>query len=922
MSSIGQWILFLGLGTVPLFAQPATMLRDINPDNDNGGIDHYAFGDTFGGPDFTLSKVGDFALFPADDGIHGVELWRSDGTTQGTQLVRDFCPGSCESFSFHDRWTERVVTGNRMVFLVDNPGGVGEVWSTDGTAEGTSRLPTGYSRRIVPWGDRAAFFSQVPTTLHISDGTVAGTSSLDLTAVLGNTFLQVWAEVGSRLLFSGDGALWSTDGTLAGTFRLSTSLSVFAPIRTKSTGSPIVLHDGYLYFSGIDATTGTELWRTDGTVAGTSLVSDLVPGTGSSGPSELARWGGKIYFQACSPSVGCELWTSDGTAAGTSLVADLLPGVSSSAPRQLTAMSSHLYFVATHATVGEELWRTNGTAAGTAVFADLAPGANSSNPTRLTRWDERLLFFATEPQGPRLHVLDGETILPIGGPLLPFTTQFALPPQPLALSPQVALFRGWTAEQGVELWRTDGTTLGTTLVKEINTQSYSRSPYNAFFGDPAAWPRPGVAGTKAVFGATDYHTELTGSGPAPQTDPVELWFSDGSRIGTRRFLTLPENPRRPRFFAVAPDRSRSLFIATSEVGDKAYVSDGTEEGTREIFSFPWPTQPFATSTVGSEFAIVGWTGSDPTLWLSDGTEGDMRSILRAYTITVLGRQGSAVLFESRLNSNSTSELYRTDGSGFGAYERVVPGNPSPSSPASMVALRDRSLFLASTSNSGQELWVTDGTTDGTYQIVDLVPNTVSGAARILGVLSNGQALFLGQGPGTEAELWRTDGTAAGTQPVADLLPGSERSAAFWPGVEASGLLYFFAGDDDRKALWVSDGTTAGTYQLVAPEVLSEELFAVGRGVVFSGWDAEASRELWVSDGTVAGTRRFQDLAPGALPSSPFAFQSAGAYLHFTATDGQHGFEPWSVPLAALPGTAIFGDGFESGNLAAWSAASP
>ena len=97
--------------------------------------------------------------------------------------------------------------------------------------------------------------------------------------------------------------------------------------------------DGAAYFSagGGGGPTGEELWRTDGTGAGTRLVKDIYPGTEGSWPAEITVLGGKLLFRATDGGpYDYALWESDGTAAGTKLVQDSSGGPMASLPFELT----------------------------------------------------------------------------------------------------------------------------------------------------------------------------------------------------------------------------------------------------------------------------------------------------------------------------------------------------------------------------------------------------------------------------------------------------------------------------------------------------------------------------------------------------------------------------------------------------------
>ena len=106
--------------------------------------------------------------------------------------------------------------------------------------------------------------------------------------------------------------------------------------------------DGTLFFSAYTAEGGRELWKSDGTEAGTTLVKDINAGTGSSNPQDLTAVDDTLLFRALTVESGWELWKSDGTEAGTTLVKDINAGTGSSEPVYLTAVDGHAVFQCVH----------------------------------------------------------------------------------------------------------------------------------------------------------------------------------------------------------------------------------------------------------------------------------------------------------------------------------------------------------------------------------------------------------------------------------------------------------------------------------------------------------------------------------------------------------------------------------------------
>ncbi|PAW73716.1 MAG: hypothetical protein B9S38_03860 [Verrucomicrobiia bacterium Tous-C4TDCM] len=294
-------------------------------------------------------------------------LWVTDGTKRGT---REIAPPGDTPFSILDG-TLRMA-GPTLFFAHNRRPDNHEFWRSDGTPEGTVMLRDAFPRDASAWkpqladftalGNSICFFSKLPNSSRLwrSDGTVDGTLEVPVDSAPGN-FFQIATAVpfGDRFLLLAEAQnsglkWWISDGTNLGT-RVLTNLSL-TPI---GFGSDLVpehaVINGILYLGINTLAHGQELWRTDGSEEGTFMVADLFPGPVSSNPAGIQIHGNRLYFAATDPVRGRELWSSDGTAAGTGIVAEVMPGDRSSNPAMLCIADTQLFFGAENPVAGFEL---------------------------------------------------------------------------------------------------------------------------------------------------------------------------------------------------------------------------------------------------------------------------------------------------------------------------------------------------------------------------------------------------------------------------------------------------------------------------------------------------------------------------------------------------------------------------------------
>ena len=203
---------------------------------------------------------------------------------------------------------------------------------------------------------------------------------------------------------AGNSELWKSDGTEAGTLLVKE----IRPGNQPSFPTLVANSSGALIFAANDGVNGFELWRSDGTEIGTMLIKDVFAGA-QSGTGAFSRNGSQVPFAQINDVVyfvgndgvsGAELWETDGTAAGTVMVKDVYVGATSSSPTKFYRVGNHVYFEADDGTHRRELWRTDGTAAGTALVKDISTGS-SVFVQPLAALDD-ILLFSRQRRRPRV----------------------------------------------------------------------------------------------------------------------------------------------------------------------------------------------------------------------------------------------------------------------------------------------------------------------------------------------------------------------------------------------------------------------------------------------------------------------------------------------------------------------------------------
>ena len=378
-----------------------------------------------------------------------------------------------------------TIASNKLFFIAnDNINGAG-VWVTEGTDPTTQKLtsstaPFNSIDNIIAYNNKIYFSYNDGINgyeLWVSDGTIAGTALFkDIVPGSGGSFPKGFTVANNKLFFISDvdRKLYVCDGTAAGTTIIKNNGVVFfnglADFAVMNTD---------IYFTSDNGTgSGAGLWKSDGTLAGTLLVK---PDIQSTSPGNYATLNNQLYFNSFDGINGSELWVTDGTAAGTNMVINLKAEVGatmySGSPDNFTVYNNKVYFSANDDVHGRELFSSDGTLAGTQLVKDMEPGINGSQPLKSVVYNGQLYFSCNGGSAAGFWKSDGTNIgtalVKTGGGAQPFLNDARA-----ATVWNGKLYFVANDNQFYPVWQTDGTTTGTVPIVLQNTIN----PVNSFSG--------------------------------------------------------------------------------------------------------------------------------------------------------------------------------------------------------------------------------------------------------------------------------------------------------------------------------------------------------------------------------------------------------------------------------------------------------
>ncbi len=699
------------------------------------------------------------------------------------------------------------------------------VWKTDGTNAGTTQTFT--PNATIPAGPIPHF------------------SKIDAVTQFGNKVLII-ASVSQQNF---DHELWVSDGTPAGTFRLadinpgSGDPSISSLTVTNIGGQSIA------FFSANDGTNGSELWKTDGTSAGTQMVKNINSGSFSSSPTGFTQLTNKVLFFANNGINGTEPWVTDGTSAGTFILKDINTGLNSSFysfGTKPVSLSSNGYFEAYNTSNIPALWTTDGTELGTVAVQ----GGSYQYPKNLTVFQNKVYFTMNQTF---------TNLLYIDNPALPPTFVYyytggfnVLNAKDFTVSGGKLFFTSTTADNECRLYQISDNPNLAYSCKDINP-SDTGDPFPTNSIKRKFYP---VGNGNIVFLAKD------------QNNGTELWFSDGTINGT---VLIKDH-------ALGTTSGDYSYIKI--LGDLIFYVVNDADGKYDA----WMTSVNAFSFVSTNSKM---STINPGLNLSN-----------FYPIAT----SSGQLYFSAYDKTIGYELYKTNGNSMSLVKDIATAYNADNTQSFNITARVGSTlyFAADNGKNGLEVWKTNGDTTNTKLAFEInkYPTLENNSGyttnydfyntstEISKLFSDGTKLYIAE----SYYLWVYDGLNAPTKVYNVTNTRFDYLAKF---VVMNGLIYFSNGN----RIYKTDGTAAGTAFVTSPDGTNtydyryiSDLVALDNKIYFKGYHPTHGEEIFSSDGTTGNVTLLDDLIPGnnAFTYLAAEFNIVGSdlyFLHYNSSEG-------------------------------------
>ena len=767
-------------------------------------------------------KLNDLIIFPATRSTdEGRELWCFNSTTQKSSLLKDIYPGPSAGISGSPA---SVKLNNKVYFLAQQNSSFYQLWVTDGTSIGTTKLKDLSSNfvidELVVVGNKIFFYQN--NELWAYDTLTDALQSLKTFTYSGN--VKLYSFHNQLFLAANDGVygkeIWKSDGTPGGTTLLKDIASSSGS--SISNDFKIIELNNKFYFVANGAA-GYELYESDGTTAGTVSVTPVkVPELDGAASDNY------FVFKGLDPvGSGIEPWVSDGTAAGTKLLKDIIPGVTSSlAMPKFISFNNKIYFESNSNGItpnyGNYIWETDGTLAGTALFGtppEMKLYGKSSDGIHL--------ILNTVNSGLRYWITNGGSVQPfeITGLALPVDNSF------IDLNSKVYL-AGTNQRNGGEVFSLDPATKVISIATDINRVEGS---------EPHSFD---VLNNNLIFIAKDreFSNQLYKRNKSTQQVERLSFFNTGGTLPGGIPTTFDDN--------------------FTKVGNYLYTkggfyrTDGTAAGSNVIIMLePITNRIVYTSLNDNVLLFSAYSNSTGTeLWRINNSSNTMdlvkdisvdnmgslydvdtkTAVLNGYAYFIARQNGKLGIWKSDgTNPNTNKTIQFT-------YQNGTDGD------IKVLSAVNNKLFFTlarenNSSNEHTELWSSDGDQASSVLLKSYVEPTGSGTIyRETGIL-NDKLFYVTTG--FSSGLHSSDGTVAGTEKIV--------SGNFSPNVkfQKCGNQLFFTNNYDKE-LWKTDGTATGTYMVKSGFSGIKDMVCTHNYLYFLNGD---SQKVWKTNGSASDT---------------------------------------------------------------------
>lgn len=604
-------------------------------------------------------------------------LWKTDGTTENTTQVITFD---------HHSLSSTIAGKDNLIYFYADSSRTTQFWRSDGSEQGTWLLGSfdkfSYGKRYIQSAGEQVYFTpyteDLGRELWVTDGTAENTQMvMDISEGTSSSVPTFLTDVQGTLFFVVNGSqLWKSNGA-----EESTVMVLSLPTHNNHPVTALFTYNNNIYFDGYTEQDGRELWITDGTATGTKMLKDIEPGPYSSDPSGFCATADALYFSAFTQQYATELWSTDGSSESTAIVSDINSVTRNSYPNHFTTFDNNVYFTAWSAR-GYNLFKTDLTNYQTSIIDFPNSDHVSESPIRIAGNN---IYFISEPdiyqkEIWKLNGLNGDAT---------FVKQINV--RASAVMNDTFYFTSADSDGIAELWKSDGTEDGTIRITQVYPEERNYIDYFFAAGD-------------LLFFSLDYKNEI--------------WFSNGTSDGTH-LISIDDNLRLD--LKSFQDSNAKIYFRGNQ---SIWVSDGTAEGTKKLFdeSSGFYINSMTLFKNKLYFIVQNKSTLYTSLYLSDGTlEGTVPvmtfgeflagEIYATTTDIFISANYGNALYKILLDSKETEII--------GVANREYTYVDHVTSAGNLLA------FSATTSEEGNELWLTDGSIEGT-QIFDVYPGPEHG----------------------------------------------------------------------------------------------------------------------------------------------------------------------------------------------------